>query len=68
MTHLEQTESSTSRVIIGVWRAILPVGCVWRVVMRVITVAGISDGESGSGDSDNDEGGTTKDRHDRRRG
>jgi hypothetical protein len=47
-----------------VWRAILPVGGVWRVVGRVIIVARISNGESGSGDSDDDEGGTTEDRHD----
>ena len=54
-------------MIIGVWRAILPVG-IRRVVGRVIIVARISDGESGNGDCDDDEGGTTKDRHDRRRG
>ena len=55
-------------MIIAVRRAILPVEGVCCVVGRVIIVARISDGESGSGDCDDDEGDTTKDRHDRKCG
>lgn len=68
MIHLKQTEFSTPRVIIAVWRVTLPVMSVLCVVGRVMIVARISDGESGSRDGDDDKGGTTKNRHDRRRG
>ena len=54
LIHLKQTEFSAPQVIIAVWRVILPVGGVWRVVGGVIVVARISNGENGSGDSDDD--------------
>jgi hypothetical protein len=63
---LQQIEFCTPRVITAVWRTILIVGIVWRVVRRVIVVARVADGKNGNGNSDDDEGGTAEDRHDRR--
>jgi hypothetical protein len=45
-------------VIIAVWRAVLLVGVVWRVVRRIIIVTRVADGERRNGDGDEDEGGT----------
>jgi hypothetical protein len=63
---LKQIEFCTPRAITTVWRMILLVGVVWRVVRRVIIVARVADGKNGNGDSDDDEGGTADERHSRR--
>lgn len=44
-------------------RVTLPVGIIRRVIGRAIVKPGIAKTKSGSRNGDNDEGGTSKDRH-----
>lgn len=61
---IKQIELGSHRKIVSIWRAVLLVWVVWRVVGRVI-VTRVAHGESGSRYSDDDEGGATDDRHGR---
>lgn len=64
---IKQLELASRRVIVSIWRAVLLIWIVWRVVGRVIIVTRVAHGENGSRYSDDDEGGATDDRHGSRR-
>jgi len=56
-------DTSTSRMIVSVWRAVMPGRMVGRVVRWIVIVTRVAYSENGSGDGDDDKGHKIEDRH-----